>query len=63
MDLRAPSCTHITEGLLGVAAPVLGVITSVQEQLEYWLRISSLAVGMLVGLVTLYRILRPPPKL
>ena len=60
MPARATNYSHIIEGLLGSTATFLGFITSIQEQLEYWLRISSLLIGMLVGVVTLYRILRPP---
>jgi len=36
----------------------LGVITSLQEQVEYGLRISGLVVGLVVGLLSLWQILR-----
>ncbi len=49
---------RIIDSLVGMAAPTLGLITSMQEQFEYWLRIGSLLVGITVGLVSLYRVLR-----
>ena len=42
----------------GIAATSLGLITSLQENLEYNLRITSLILGIAVGLVSLYRIIR-----
>ena len=50
--------TRIFDSLLGMAAPVIGLITSMQEQFEYWLRVGSLIVGIAVGLASLYRIVR-----
>lgn len=46
------------DAVIGVAAPALGVITSLQEQVEYALRVCSLLVGIAVGCVALYRSLR-----
>jgi hypothetical protein len=37
---------------------VLGVITSLQEQIEWTLRVSSLVVGLLVGLMSLVGMIR-----
>jgi len=36
----------------------MGLITSMQEQFEYWLRVGSLLVGITVGLVSLYRVIK-----
>ena len=44
--------------VIGVAAPAIGLITSVQEQVEYGLRVFSLVIGIVVGLVSLYRLLK-----
>jgi len=44
--------------LIGVAAPLLGVITSMQDELEWALRITSLVIGIAIGLISLYRLLR-----
>jgi ATP-dependent protease HslVU (ClpYQ) peptidase subunit len=43
------------EGFAGSTASFLGLLTSMQEQLEYSLRILSLIIGIAVGAVTLYR--------
>lgn len=48
--------SHIVQDILltvsGIAAPILGLIASWQEQLEYGLRITSLLVGIGVGVLT-----------
>jgi len=49
-------------GTIGTLAPLLGVITSFQQDLDYYLRITSLCLGIVVGLVSLYSILRNLPK-
>ncbi len=49
---------RVIDSLVGMAAPTMGLITSMQEQFEFWLRIGSLLVGITVGLVSLYRVLR-----
>ena len=41
------------KGVVGTASPVLGVITSFQEQIEWHLRILSLLVGLAVGVLSL----------
>jgi len=57
------SCLHtIMVGTIGTLAPLLGVITSFQQDLDYYLRITSLCLGIVVGLVSLYSILRNLPK-
>jgi hypothetical protein len=48
----------VFEGFVGSAASFLGLLTSLQEQLEYGLRLTSLLVGIAVGVVTLVRALR-----
>jgi hypothetical protein len=40
--------------VIGTVTPLLAVVTSFQEQIEYWLRISGLVVGLIVGLIGLY---------
>jgi hypothetical protein len=47
----------LPEKIIGVAAPLLGVITSFQEQVEFGLRVASLSVGLMIGLLSLFRIL------
>ena len=41
------------KAVVGTASPVLGVITSFQEQIEWHLRILSLLVGLAVGVLSL----------
>ena len=41
------------KAVVGTASPVLGVITSFQEQIEWHLRIASLVVGLAVGVMSL----------
>jgi type III secretory pathway component EscS len=48
------------DSIVGVITPLLGVITSLQEQIEYSLRVCSLLVGIAVGAVALYRALKKP---
>lgn len=49
---------ELFHSMIGTLAPILGVITSLQEQIEYGLRISGLVVGLVVGLLSLWQILR-----
>ena len=39
----------ILTATVGIVFPVLGVITSFQEQIEWTLRMASLIVGLMVG--------------
>lgn len=49
---------YISKAVVGIASPVLGVITSFQEQVEWHLRIASLMVGLAVGVMSLVAITR-----
>ena len=44
---------YILKAIVGVASPVIGVITSLQEQVEWTLRVASLVVGLIVGIMSL----------
>lgn len=46
---------RLLDSVVGIAAPTLGLITSMQEQLEYGLRVASLIVGLIVGLLAVWR--------
>ena len=48
----------IFKGAIGVLSSVLGVLTSLQEQLEYYMRIASLSFGMIVAILTAISIVR-----
>ena len=39
--------------IVGIASPVVGVITSFQEQQEWHLRVASLCVDLAVGVMSL----------
>jgi hypothetical protein len=47
---------ELFHSVVGTFAPILGVLTSLQEQIEYGLRISGLVVGLLAGLISLWQI-------
>jgi hypothetical protein len=44
---------YIFKAIVGIASPVIGVITSLQEQVEWTLRVASLVVGLIVGIMSL----------
>lgn len=48
----------VLRGIVGTASPVLGVITSLQQQIEWHLRVASLAIGLLVGILSLVAMIR-----
>jgi len=43
----------ILTATVGIASPVVGVITSFQQQIEWTLRVASLIVGPMVGTMSL----------
>jgi hypothetical protein len=58
-QMRSPiDLDYVIKAILGMGSPVLGVVTSFQEQIEWHLRIALLLVGMAVGLVSLVGMLR-----
>ena len=48
----------VFKAIVGTASPVLGVSASYQEQIEWHLRIVSLLVGLLVGILSLVSMVR-----
>ena len=51
--MRTPiDLDYVSKAIVGIASPVVGVITSFQEQIEWHLRIASLFVGLLVGVLS-----------
>ena len=48
----------LLHGVAGTVAPALGVITSFQEQLEWGLRMTSLTIGIVVGLLSMFKLLK-----
>ena len=49
---------YVSKAIVGIASPVVGVITSFQEQVEWHLRIASLLVGLAVGILSLVAMVR-----
>lgn len=49
---------EMLKGAVGLMAPVLGVLTSLQEGVEYYMRLGALAAGMAVSLLTAISIIR-----
>ena len=49
---------YVSKAIVGIASPVLGVITSFQEQVEWHLRVASLCVGLAVGTISLWAMAR-----
>ena len=45
-------------GLVGMASSCFAVISTFQEQLEWWIRISGASLGLLIGTITLYNLLK-----
>jgi hypothetical protein len=51
--------THqATASFTGLLATASGITVSMLPEIEAWLRVSSLVIGCLVGLASLYAILR-----
>ena len=49
---------YVSKAIIGTASPLLGVITSYQEQIEWHLRLASLLVGLIVGILSLVSMVR-----
>jgi hypothetical protein len=47
--------SRVLDSIVGISAPAMGVITSMQQQVEYNLRVASLIVGLVVGFLAVYR--------
>jgi len=53
---------YVMKAFVGIASPVIGVITSFQEQVEWHLRVASLGVGLLVGIMSLVSMVKKMRK-
>jgi hypothetical protein len=49
---------YIFKAIVGVASPVIGVLTSMQHQIEWTLRVASLLVGLIVGVMSLISMIK-----
>ena len=52
----------ICKGIVGTVTPALGLIISNTSEMETWLRITSLIIGIAVGIATLISILKKGKK-
>ena len=50
--------SKIVMGICGTTVNALAVLTSMQEQIEWGMRIFSLVVGITVGLITIWSLLK-----
>ena len=48
----------LINGLVGTASSCFAVISTFQEQLEWWVRIGAGFLGLLIGLITLVNLIR-----
>lgn len=59
MTMRHPiDIDYILKAIVGIASPLIGVITSLQEQVEWTLRMASLVVGLAVGIMSLVSMIK-----
>ena len=49
---------YVSKALVGMASPLLGLVTSYQEQIEWHLRAASLLVGLAIGIMSLVSMVR-----
>jgi len=49
---------YVFKAFLGMVSPLLGLVTSYQEQIEWHLRVASLLVGLAVGILSLVGMVR-----
>ena len=49
---------ELLKGTVGIMASVLSVLTSFQENVEHYMRVGALAMGMIVSTATLVSIVR-----
>jgi hypothetical protein len=56
--MSADSARDAAHGIVGSVVPVLGIVTSLQEQIEWGMRVTSLGIGIIVGLISAYQLLK-----
>jgi hypothetical protein len=57
-NVLADNVAVLKTGLVGGGSTLMGVILSNISEIEAWLRVSSLLVGIAVGIATLWQICR-----
>jgi hypothetical protein len=56
--MSADSVRDAAHGIVGSVVPVLGLVTSLQEQIEWGMRVTSLGIGIIVGLISAWQLLK-----
>lgn len=56
--IHLQNLSDMLKGLIGVSSTMLGIVTSNLDQIEAWLRITSLLVGITVGIATVWSLTR-----
>jgi hypothetical protein len=56
--MSAEASRDALHGIVGSVAPVLGLVTSLQEQIEWGMRVTSLGIGIIVGLISAWQLLK-----
>jgi len=56
--MSADTSRDALHGIVGSVVPVLGLVTSLQEQIEWGMRITSLGIGIIVGLISAWQLLK-----
>jgi|GEM_PF-5842550 len=49
---------YLRDGLVGVIATGSGTAVSLIHQVEDWVRLASVTIGLVIGLLTLWRMMR-----
>ena len=57
-QMSADSARDAAHGIVGSVVPVLGLVTSLQEQVEWGMRVTSLGIGIIVGLISAWQLLK-----
>lgn len=52
----------VANGIVGVSASIFAVISTYQEQFEWWVRNVAGVAGLVVTLITLYKVLTSKTK-
>lgn len=56
-----PPNNHLPTVIIGTTAPLVGTGVSFINALEAWMRLGSVAVGLAIGCIALYRMFKEPP--
>jgi len=55
-------CYNMVNGILGMCASFLGFISTFQQQLEWWVRMTGGVLGIIIAAITLYNLIKPKTR-